>query len=58
MAAPYCMQEKRVMEEDAAKVKGFRSYNILPLEIPETSAIPNPYEHFSEVRPSEIYPCY
>ncbi|KAG0567651.1 hypothetical protein KC19_7G151300 [Ceratodon purpureus] len=44
--------ERRVMESDAAKVKGFKSYNILPLETPETSDTPaviNPFEHFSEV---------
>jgi hypothetical protein len=54
--ASYRTQEKRVMEEDATKVKGFRSYNILPLETPENPAILNPFEHFSEVRSSEIYP--
>ena len=53
------MQERRVMESDAAKVKGFKSYNILPLETPETSDTPaviNPFEHFSEVKFSKIYP--
>ena len=58
MATSYCIQEKRVLEEDAAKVKRFRAFNILPLEAPETSAILNPYEHFSEVRFSEIYPYF
>lgn len=58
MAASYRMQERKVMEEDAAKVKGFKSYNILPLETPETPAVLNPFEHFSEVRFSEIYPYF
>lgn len=55
MAASDCMQEKRVMEEDAAKVKGFRPYNILPLETPETPAVLNPFDYFPEVSFSGIY---
>ena len=40
-------QEKRVMEEDAKKIKEFKSYNILPLETP---GVPNPFVFFPEVR--------
>jgi len=38
--------EKRVMEEDAKKIKEFKSYNILPLETP---GVPNPFVFFPEV---------
>lgn len=46
--------EKRVMEEDAQKLKGFKPYNILPpqrflAETVEAPGILNPFEHFPEV---------
>jgi hypothetical protein len=41
-------QLKRIMEEDAKKVKGFRAYNILPLDTP---GVANVFEKFPEVDP-------
>ncbi|KAG0624695.1 hypothetical protein M758_3G268300 [Ceratodon purpureus] len=37
---------KRIMEEDAKKVKGFKAYNILPLDAP---GVANVFEKFPEV---------
>lgn len=39
-------QLKRIMEEDAKKVKGFKAYNILPLETP---GVANVFQSFPEV---------
>ena len=41
-------QLKRIMEEDAKKVKGFKAYNILPLDAP---GVANVFEKFPEVGP-------
>lgn len=39
-------QLKRIMEEDAQKEKGFKAYNILPLETP---GVANVFHNFPEV---------
>lgn len=40
------MQMKRVMEEDAKKIRGFKAFNILPLETP---GVANAFTNFPEV---------
>jgi callose synthase len=45
--------EKRVMEEDARKLKGFKPYNILPLKTPmDTPTVLNAFDYFPEVEGS------
>ena len=39
-------QLKKIMEEDAKKVKGFKPYNILPVDTP---GVANVFEKFPEV---------
>lgn len=56
MALSGCLQEKRVMEEDAKKLKGFKAYNILPLKTPlETPTVLNPFDYFPEVRSTDLF---
>lgn len=40
------IQLKRIMEEDAKKLLGFKAYNILPLETP---GVANSFQSFPEV---------
>lgn len=51
-----CLQEKRVLEEDAKKLKGFKPYNILPLKTPlGAPSVLNPFDFFPEVRSTGLY---
>jgi len=56
MALSDCLQEKRVLEEDAKKLKGFKAYNILPLKAPlGAPSLLNPFDFFPEVRFTDLY---